>query len=42
MRTLKLLSRVDFFGFDGFGELVWTTENGYFLSQLRHKPAMQS
>ena len=34
----KLSSRVDYFGSDRFGEFMWMTETGYFLSQLRHKP----
>ena len=34
---LKPICRVDFFGSDGFGEFVWTTENGYSWSQLRYK-----
>ena len=34
---MKPLYEVDFFGSDGFGYFVWTTENGYFLCQLRHE-----
>ena len=34
---LKPLYGVDFFGSDGFGYFVWTTENGYFWCQLRHE-----
>ena len=28
--VLKPLSTVEFFGSDGLGEFVWTTETGYF------------
>ena len=34
-QLLKLLSKVDYFGSGGFGELVWKTETEYIWSQLR-------